>query len=340
MSNKGLVTVTGASGFIAQHTVNKLLEEGYAVRGTVRDTARIGGLKTALANQCDITHLSFVEANLSSDTGWHEAMEGAKYLLHMASPLPTSEPDDENDLIVPARDGALRAVKAAAESDVERIVMTSSIASVAGGNFGPTPLTEETWSDLDQDIGAYSKSKTIAERAVWDFVSSLPEDARPELAMINPGFVLGPLIAPNISASHEVVRRLLAKEVPGIPNIDFNLVDVRDVAEAHITALTSPAAPGNRYICVNDRLPFEAIAKIVHDRAAPKGFATTLKTVPDWLVKFLALFKPDLRIVASRLGKDVRFDTSKIRADLNFAPVNLTQSIEETVDSLIENKMV
>ncbi len=340
MSDKGLITVTGASGFIAQHTVKKLLEDGYAVRGTVRDTGRIDGLKAAFATQCDITHLSFVEADLSSDAGWPEAMEGAKYLLHMASPLPTTEPDDENDLIIPARDGALRAVKAAADSKVTRIVMTSSIASVAGGNFGPTALTEEIWSDIDQDIGAYSKSKTIAERAVWDFVNSLPGESRPELAMINPGFVLGPLIASNISASHEVVRRLLAKEVPGIPNIDFNLVDVRDVADAHIAALTSPAAPGNRYICVNSRLPFKEIAKIVHDRAAPKGYDTTLKTVPDWLVRLLALVKPDLRIVVSRLGKDVLFDTSKIRADLNFNPLDLTQSIEETVDSLIAHKMV
>lgn len=340
MADKGLVTVTGASGFIAQHTVKILLTEGYSVRGTVRDTSRIEGLTAALGKECDISGLSFVEADLSSDAGWPEALAGARYLLHMASPLPTSEPDDENDLIIPARDGALRALKAAVDSRVERIVMTSSIASIAGGNFGPTPLTEEVWSDIDQDIGAYSKSKTIAERAAWDYINSLPEESRPELAMINPGFVLGPLIAPNISASHEVVRRLLAKEVPGLPNINFNLVDVRDVARAHVTALTSPSTPGNRYICVNSRLAFKDIAKIVHDRAAPQGIVTTLKSVPDWLVRLLALFKPDLRIVASRLGKDVSFDTRKIREELAFTPLDLSQSIEETVDSLIAHKMV
>ncbi|PHQ67853.1 MAG: hypothetical protein COB93_10830 [Sneathiella sp.] len=340
MSDKALVTVTGASGFIAQHTIRQLLDAGYAVRGTVRDLGRAEDLTAALAKNSNVTRLTFAEADLSHDEGWAAALDGAKYLLHMASPLPTLEPKDENDLIIPARAGALRALKAAVDAGVARIVMTSSIAAVGGGSTKTTPLTEADWSDTTRDIGAYPKSKTLAEKAAWDYINSLPPENRPELVMINPGFVLGPLIAADASASHEVVRRLLAKEVPGIPNIGFNLVDVRDVAAAHVAALTAEAAPGNRYICVSQYFLFKDIAAEVREHVALRGYKVASRQIPDWVVRLLAKFNPALRVVASRLGQNIRFDTSKIKADLNWQPMTLGQSIRETADSLIDHKIV
>ncbi|USG60349.1 aldehyde reductase [Sneathiella marina] len=340
MDNKDLVVVTGASGFIAQHTIKILLEKGYAVRGTVRDLGRIERLTASLAGQCDVTNLSFAKADLSTDEGWDTALSGAKYLLHMASPLPVEQPEDEDELIIPARDGALRALKAAVAAQVSRIVMTSSIASVSGGLDTTATFDESHWSDVTQDIGPYPKSKTIAERAAWDYINSLPEDNRPELVMINPGFVLGPLIDPDTSASHEVVRRLLSGQVPGIPDIGFSLVDVRDVAVAHVAALTADEAPGNRYICVTGYRDYYDIAKQVHTHLAGSDFKVPLRRIPSWLVRILANFNPTLKLIVPRLGQVSQFDTTRIRQDLQWQPIDLDTSLIETVDSLIEHKIV
>jgi nucleoside-diphosphate-sugar epimerase len=340
MQNKDLVVVTGASGFIAQHTIKILLDKGYAVRGTVRDPGRIERLTASLAAECDVTDLSFAKVDLSDDEGWDAALAGAKYLLHMASPLPAEQPDDENELIIPARDGALRALKAAVAAQVSRIVMTSSIASVSGGHESHEPFNESHWSDVKKDIGAYPKSKTIAEQAAWDYINSLPEADRPELAMINPGFVLGPLIDPDTSASHEVVRRLLSGQVPGIPDIGFSLVDVRDVAAAHVAALTAPEAPGNRYICVTGFMDYHDLAKQVHAHLAGSEFKVPTRRIPSWLVRFMANFNPTLKIIVPRLGQVHKFDTTRIRQDLKWQPIDLDRSLTETVDSLIAHKIV
>lgn len=340
MQDKDLVVVTGASGFIAQHTIKILLDKGYTVRGTVRDLGRIERLTASLAGQCDVTGLSFAKADLSDDDGWDTALAGAKYLLHMASPLPVEQPEDENELIIPARDGALRALKAAVAAQVSRIVMTSSIASVSGGKNSNEPFNESHWSDVKQDIGAYPKSKTIAEQAAWDYIKSLPDADRPELAMINPGFVLGPLIDPDTSASHEVVRRLLSGEVPGIPDIGFSLVDVRDVAAAHVAALTAADAPENRYICVTGYMDYYDIARQVHAHLAGSDFKVPIRRIPSWLVRFMANFNPTLKIIVPRLGQVHKFDTTRIRQDLNWQPIDLDRSLIETVDSLIAHKIV
>ena len=340
MSSKGLVTVTGASGFIALHTIKKLLEKGYSVRGTVRDTSRIEGLLFSLSRHCDVSGLSFMKADLNEDAGWVEAMDGARYLLHMASPLPAEAPKNEDDLIIPARDGALRAIKAAVTAGVSRIVMTSSIAAVSGGHDKDVTLNEMHWSDITKDIGAYQKSKTIAEQAAWDFINALPRNKRPEFAVINPGFVLGPLIDADTSASHEVVRRLMAREVPGVPNIGFSLVDVRDVADAHISALETPAAPGSRYICVSELISFRDMAKMLHDHLEPRGYKIPQRPVPDWLVRLLANFSPTFKVVASRLGPSSKFNTSLTRTNLNWQPMPMHQSLLETADSLIDHKIV
>ncbi|WP_340150322.1 aldehyde reductase [uncultured Sneathiella sp.] len=340
MRESTLVTVTGASGFIALHTICLLLQQGYTVRGTLRDLSRMESLVKSLSHHCDVTNLSFVKADLNDDAGWAGAMVDADYLLHMASPLPAEAPKDENDLIVPARDGALRAIKAAVDAGVRRIVMTSSIAAVSGGHDKSEALNESHWSDTEKDIGAYQKSKTIAERASWEFINSLADDKKPEFSVINPGFVLGPVIDSDTSASHEIIRRILARDVPGIPNIGFSLVDVRDVASAHVTALTHRAAPGKRYICVAEAMSFRDIAACLKKHMTPKGYKVIQRPVPDWLVHFLALFSPTFKLVVSRLGPATKFDTSRIRGDFGWNPMQMTRSIEETADSLIAHKIV
>ncbi len=339
MSETALVTVTGASGFIALHTIRQLLEQGYAVRGTVRDPGRVERLATGLSRYCDVGNLSFVRADLTEDDGWQEAMDGADFLLHMASPLPAEAPDDENELIVPARDGALRALRAAVAAGVRRIVMTSSIAAISGGQDKSATLDESHWSDVTKDIGAYQKSKTIAERAAWDYIDGLPASGRPEFAVINPGFVLGPVIDRDTSASHEVVRRLMARKVPGIPDIGFSFVDVRDVASAHVIALTHSAAPGNRYICVAESMSFRDLAQQLQDHLAPRGYRIPQRAVPDWMVRALALINPTYKVVVSRLGPATKFDTSRVRGDFGWQPLPMAQSIVDTADSLIDQKI-
>lgn len=339
MNDKGLVTVTGASGFIALHTIRDLLEQGYSVRGTVRDMGRVDGLATSLSRHCDVTNLSFVQANLNEDTGWADAMSDADYLMHMASPLPAEAPKDENELIIPARDGALRAIRAAIDAGVKRIVMTSSIAAVSGGHDKSKSLNESHWSDTTKDIGAYQKSKTIAERAAWDLINALSDGEKPEFAVINPGFVLGPVIDADTSASHEIVRRLMAREVPGLPNIGFSLVDVRDVASAHVTALTHPDAPGNRYICVAEAMSFREMARLLQSHLETQGYKIPQRPVPDWLVHFLALFSPTFQLVVTRLGPATKFDTSQVRQHFGWMPMPMAQSITETADSMIAHKI-
>lgn len=339
MNDKGLVTVTGASGFIALHTIRELLGQGYSVRGTVRDTGRVDRLVAVLSKYCDVTNLSFVRADLGEDSGWTEAMNGADYLLHMASPLPAEAPQDENELIVPARDGALRAIRAAVDAGVRRIVMTSSIAAISGGHDKSLTLDESHWSDIAKNIGAYPKSKTIAERAAWDYINSLPEDSKPEFTVINPGFVLGPVIDKDTSASHEIIRRLMAREVPGLPNIGFSLVDVQDVAAAHVIALTHEDAPGNRYICVTESMTFRDIARLLQSHLGTRGYKIPQRPVPDWLVHFLALFSPTFRLVVTRLGPATKFDTTQIRQQFGWSPLPMAQSITATADSLIAQKI-
>lgn len=339
MDRQKQVTITGATGFIALHTIRLLLAEGYAVRGTLRDPAQGHAITEALARYGDVSALTFAKADLGLDDGWAAALAGADYLIHMASPVPAEVPKDENDLILPARDGALRAIRAATDAGVRRIVMTSSIAAISGGQDKSKPLDENCWSDVTKDIGAYQKSKTIAERAAWDFINSLPAETRPEFTVINPGFVLGPVIGGHASASLEIVRRLMAREVPGVPNMGFSLVDVRDIAAAHVTALTHDNAPGSRYICVAESMTFHEIARHLADYLEPKGYKIPTRPVPDWLVRALALFSPTFRLVATRLGPATQFDTGQVRTRLDWQPLSMLQSLQDTADSLIEQKI-
>jgi len=234
------VLVTGATGFIAKHCILKLLEQNYKVRGTIRSMESEAGLRATFAKHISADdRLEFVPADLTSDVGWNEAVIGCQYVIHMASPVPSKPPKDENEVIVPARDGTLRVLKAAASAKVKRVVVTSSIAAISNGHddYSTKVFNEDDWSNTDRPIAAYAKSKTLAERASWDFVNNL-DDNPIELSTINPGYVLGPILDKDFSPSGEIIRKLMRRDLPGCPDLDFPVVDVRDVADAHIAAMT------------------------------------------------------------------------------------------------------
>lgn len=340
MAGQAQVAVTGASGYIALHVIQALLDQGYGVRGTLRDMARSEKIRAALAKHADISALSFATADLLADAGWDEALAGCQYVMHVASPFPIVEPENHDDLIIPARDGALRVLGAAARAGVERVVMTSSIAAIGYGHETKTSFTEDDWSVVKPEIGAYASSKTIAERAAREFVTGLPAEQPMEFVTVNPSFVLGPLIDPDGSASIELVRKLLAREVPGCPKMGFSLVDVRDVASAHLSAMTSPEASGKRYICNTEFKMMVPIAELLNQTFGPQGHPVRTRVLPNWVVRMVGLFDPAVGRIVPELGREKYFDNGAIRRDLNWQPRPMEQTITDTGESLIEMGIV
>lgn len=328
------VLVTGASGFIALHCIDQLLRSGHEVRGTLRTMSRDVEVRTAVGTQDD-KRLEFVCADLTSDDGWSDAVAGCDNVLHVASPFPPTAPNHEDDLIVPARDGALRVLKAAKAANVNRVVLTSSLAAIASGQSKPVGhvYTESDWTDVnDPTVGAYEKSKTIAERAVWDFVAS--EDG-PELAVINPGAVLGPLLGKDYSTSGDLVRLLMSRAVPAVPPLGFGCVDVRDVAAAHIAAMTNPNAVGQRFLCCDDHVWMHEIADILAERFNPEGWRIPTRRLPTFIAKLAANFNSQLKRARPMLGRERRSDHTKLRDTLGIQLRSLKEMTLSMAESMI-----
>jgi len=328
---KQIVLVTGASGFIAKHCIVRLLNEGYAVRGSLRTPGRADEVRAAIATKAPTDDLSFVTLTLDEDEGWDEAMKGCTYVQHVASPFPNAEPKDENELIIPARDGALRALRSAAKAGVKRVVMTSSMAAIAYGHERDADYIydENDWSNLDGNISAYLKSKTIAEQAAWDFIKS-DEAGGMELSVINPGAVLGPLLDKDYSTSGELVRKLLAGEVPACPDIGFSCIDVRDVADAHYNAMTMKVAAGRRYLLTESYARMLDISKVLFEA----GYKTPTKKLPNIAVHILAIFDKTVRMIKPGLGKHENINNERLRTELGINPRSLkdmTLSMAETM---------
>jgi nucleoside-diphosphate-sugar epimerase len=323
-----LVTVTGASGFIALHCVRELLERGYRVRGTVRKLGSEPKLRRALGQLGESQRLSFVEAELSADAGWKDAMAGAKYVLHVASPLPKAEPKDEQELILPAREGALRALRAAAEARVSRVVMTSSVAAVLSGRARDTEhvFDEDDWADLDGAMASYAKSKTLAELAAWRFAR---EAGDLELVTMNPAYVLGPSLSGADNASNEIVRKLLDREMPGVPRVHFGLVDVRDVATAHVLAMTSDKAAGQRFILSSDAAWMREIAEVL----AQGGYRVPTRELPNFMVRIAAIFDPTIRLILKDLGKPFLITSEKAQRLLGWSGRSMKEMALDTAQS-------
>lgn len=341
-----LVLVTGASGFIAQHTIVALLAAGYRVRGTVRSKAkREAEIRAALAPHVSGPigdRLELVEAELTSDAGWREACRGCRYVLHVASPLPTTPPKNPDELIVPARDGALRVLRAAAAEHVARVVMTSSVAAVLYGHArdGKRVYDESDWSKLTAEVGAYEHSKTIAEQAAWEYVRSLPADQRIELVTINPGLVLGPLLSADFSTSGEVVRKLLRRDFPACPDVGFAVVDVRDVASAHVAAMTEPAAAGQRFIVAIEHASMIDIAKILDGKFRRRGYKVPTRRLPNWVLRTVSLWDKTARLAIQELGKRQDVSNQRARDVLHWQPRGLETMVVDMGESMIAHGVV
>ncbi|MFA6265226.1 MAG: aldehyde reductase [Pseudolabrys sp.] len=330
------VLVTGGSGFIAGHTVLQLLAAGHSVHTTLRNFARTNDVRATLKqNGAQSDDLTFFAAELEDPAGWREASRGCDYVLHMASPFPASVPKDENELIAPAREGTLRVLRAARHAGISRVVVTSSFAAIGYGHRARrTPFTEDDWTDLSASLQPYIRSKTVAEHAAWDFITEEGEGM--ELSVINPTGVFGPVLGPNLLSSTALIQRMLNGGIPGAPKIYFGAVDVRDVADLHIRAMTHPAAKGQRFLATaGDCLSLYKVAQILRRRLGDKAGRTPLRQVPNWMMRLAALRNKEARALLPELGKVKNASNEKARSLLGWEPRSAEDAIIATAESLL-----
>lgn len=332
-----LVLVTGGSGFVAAHCILKLLAAGHSVRATVRSLAREPDVRAMLkeGGAEPGARLTVVEADLLRDAGWAEAVSGCERVLHVASPFPESIPKDADELVVPARAGTLRVLRAARDAGVERVVVTSSFAAVGYGHpVQAVPFDETSWTNPADDVAPYARSKTLAERAAWDFIAK--EGGALELAAVNPVMVFGPVLGPDFSTSILVVRRLLNGEIPGLPKLSLGAVDVRDVADLHLLAMTDPAAKGERFLAVSgDFLSMRDIARILKARLGAAARRVPTLQLPNFMVRLAALRDPAVKQIVPELGKPKNASSGKARRLLGWSPRSNEEAIVATARSLV-----
>ncbi|BBX07480.1 SDR family oxidoreductase [Mycolicibacterium aichiense] len=335
MSEPVRVLVTGGSGFIAGHLIVRLLADGYLVRATVRNGNRDKQLrKTLAAAGADPDRLEIVVADLSSDDGWAAAVRGCRFVQHVASPFPPRQPANEDEIIVPAREGTLRVLRAAAAEGVRRVVITSSFAAIG---YSPkpsgTPYDETDWTNPDDAVSPYVKSKTLAERAAWDFAQ---RPGSPELAVVNPVGVFGPPLGENLSTSVQIIDALLRGQPPLLPRASFAVVDVRDVADLLIRAMTAPEAAGQRYLAAAGQpVTLPEIAAVLRDRLGAGAARVPSRDVPDWAVRFGARFVPPLRELAGLLGTPKSVNNAKAVTQLGWHPRSAADTVTATAEGLL-----
>jgi len=332
------VLVTGGSGFIGSHTILQLLAAGHQVRTTVRNLQREDDVRAMLrrGGVARVERLSFIAADLEKDAGWRDAADGCEYVLHVASPFPETVPKHEDELIVPAREGTLRVLRAARDAGVKRVVLTSSFAAIGYGHKPQSaPFTEKDWTDVNgEGVAPYAKSKTLAERAAWDFIAR--EGGTLELSVINPVGVFGPVLGPDYSTSILIVQRIMDGAMPGLPRLHFGAVDVRDVADLHIRAMTHPAAKGERFLAVaGDFMSMLEIAKVLKRRMGVAAKRVPTRELPNWIVRLASLRDPAVKQILPELGKKKNATSEKAQRLLGWTPRSNEEAILATAESLV-----
>ena len=335
-SPRGLVVVTGGSGYIAGYCIAQLLNDGWRVRTTVRNLELVDEVRSAIGKiAANSSTIEFVAADLNSDTGWADAVGGADYALHLASPVPVVEPERDDELVRTARDGTLRVLAAARYAGVKRVVITSSISAIIfGRGVRKKPFTEKDWTDETNrdDSSPSDRSKTIAERAAWAWLAG--EGGEIELVTVNPSLVLGPVLGSDYSASVEAVRKLLDGSIPALPRFGSSVVDVRDIATLHLLAMTAPSAAGQRFIGSGDFYWMADIAKILKEGLGDKARNVPTMSIPDILLRMVAVFDPVARGRLYELGKQRRVSSEKARRMLGWTTRPIQETILDTARSL------
>ncbi|MES2289179.1 MAG: NAD-dependent epimerase/dehydratase family protein [Pseudomonadota bacterium] len=334
----GTVLVSGGSGYIAGFLIRQLVADGWTVHATIRNIEGERRVRARLA--VDDERLHFFAADLVRDAGWAEAMAGCTHVAHVASPFPAAHVDDPDELIVPARDGALRALRFARDAGVKRFVLTSSVAAIAYGHPpGKQMFTEADWSDATSpDVSPYAKSKTIAERAARDWIAA--EGGGMELVSINPSLVVGPVIDADVSTSIELVDKLLSGAYPGCPNIGFGIVDVRDLADLHVRALTAPDIAGERFIASGRFFWLIDVARLLKARLGIRARKVPARRLPDFVVRIVGRFDPLVRSIVSELGRTRATDPDHTKAVMDWETRDEADSLVDCANSLIDHGIV
>lgn len=334
------VLVTGGSGFIGSHCIVQLLAAGHEVRTTVRSLKREADVREMLkeGGVTATASLAFAVADLEKDVGWADAVAGCDYVLHVASPFPDKIPKHENELVIPAREGALRVLRASRDAGVKRVVLTSSFAAIGYGHAPrATPFDETTWTNADA-VQPYTKSKTLAERAAWDFVA---QESGLELAVVNPTGVFGPVLGPDFSTSIMGVQMMMQGKFPGAPKAYFGVVDVRDVADLHLRAMTNPVAKGERFIAVSgDFMSIFEIAKVLRNRMGEAGKRVPKFELPNMLVRVASLVDPLVKQIVPELGNPRNGTSEKAKRLLGWTPRSREEAIVATAESLVRFGLV
>jgi nucleoside-diphosphate-sugar epimerase len=339
MNDAQTVLVSGGSGFLGGWCLVELLQRGYRARTTVRDLAREREVRENVASQVDPgDRLAVLAADLNEDRGWAEAVAGCDYVLHVASPFPPAQPKDPNELIVPAREGTLRVLRASLAAGVERVVVTSSVAAVRnatpGASAGERELTESDWSDPDNPhLTPYTRSKTIAELAAWEYMRA--QGAQDRLVMVLPGAIIGPLLGRERSYSLQAVERMLSGRLPGLPALGFSFVDVRDVAALQVDAMSAPDAAGQRLIAAGPFLWLSEVAAILRERLGPEAAKVPRRRVPNVAVRVMSVFDPGVRSVVGDLGKKTTYSLENANQRVGWTPRPIEDTIVDCARSLL-----
>lgn len=336
-----IVLVTGGTGYIAGWCIVALLQRGFTVRTTVRNLAKEQAVRRAIATVIDPTdRLTFYAADLTSDEGWEAAATGCDYVLHVASPLGMDNVKDPNDLIIPAREGALRVLHAAVKANVKRVVMTSACAAASPSLYSEDGVTDETlWTDPnDSRLSPYRKSKTLSELAAWQFINE--HRGATTLTTILPGAVFGPVLSADNAGSVQVIGRLLQGRIPGTPHLAFEIVDVRDLADVHIRAMLSPQAAGERFIAVSEFMWMADMATALRSKLGDAARKVPTRALPDFVMRFLALFDPSIRAIIPGLGRKHRHTAAKAQRLLGWQPRPAIVTVVDCGESLIAQHMI